>query len=74
METPKQLQNVLYIGSGYVGSLSAITMAVQNPGVEFRVFDINRKLIDKWNSAHNDEDELPFFEPQLQEFYSRAKA
>ena len=55
----KLLQNILYIGSGYVGSLSAITMAVQNPEVKFVVYDINEKLIKKWQDNKN----LPFYEP-----------
>jgi hypothetical protein len=46
MDSPvKALKNVLYIGSGYVGSLSAITMAVQNPKISFTVYDINVSLI-----------------------------
>ncbi len=65
METPKQIQNLLVIGGGYVGSLSAITMAVQNPEIKIQVFDINKKLIDKWNSVKNSEENLPFFEPML---------
>jgi len=36
-----ELNEILYIGAGYVGSLSAITMAVQNPHINFTVFDIN---------------------------------
>ena len=28
-----QLNKILYIGAGYVGSLSAITMAVLNPHI-----------------------------------------
>ena len=61
--------NVLYIGSGYVGGLSAITMAVQNPNVKFTVYDINRKLIEKWNNN----DDLPFYEPMMKEYCEKAK-
>lgn len=63
-----KIKNILYIGSGYVGSLSALTMAVYNQEVQFTVFDINRKLIDSWNRG-----EMPFYEPELEEIYSKAK-
>ena len=46
-----QITDVLYIGSGYVGSLSAITMAIQNKDVNFTVFDIDKKLVGKWAEA-----------------------
>ena len=47
----KKITSVMYIGAGYVGTLSAITMAVSNPKVSFTVFDINKELIEKWGSA-----------------------
>ena len=62
MDNSKQIKNILYIGSGYVGALSAITMAVSNPDIQLTVFDINKKLIDKWNEG-SDHQSLPFFEP-----------
>ena len=46
------------VGAGYVGALTAITMAVKNPSVQFKVCDINQRLIDRWN-----QDDLPFYEP-----------
>ena len=36
---------VCSVGAGYVGSLTAITMAVINPSVQFEVCDINVDLI-----------------------------
>ena len=68
-QTQNKATNVLYIGSGYVGSLSAIVMAVQNPGVKFTVYDINKKLIEKWNQ----DDDPPFYEPLMQEYCQKAK-
>jgi len=47
------------VGAGYVGAMTAITMAVKNPEVEFTVCDINEALIKRWNDGK----ELPFFEP-----------
>jgi UDPglucose 6-dehydrogenase len=59
---------VTSIGAGYVGALTAITMACKNPSTNFTVCDINQSLIDKWNA-----DDVPFYEPQLDSFYNRAK-
>ena len=61
------LKTVTLIGAGYVGALTAITMAVRNPALKFVVCDINETLIGKWNKG-----ELPFYEPQLQEYYVKA--
>lgn len=36
------------VGAGYVGSLTAITMAVNTPSAMFSVCDINKELIGKW--------------------------
>lgn len=55
---------VTSVGAGYVGALTAITMAFRNPKVRFKVCDINQKLIDRWNR-----DDLPFFEPDLEEYF-----
>jgi len=49
---------VCSVGAGYVGSLTAITMAVMNAHVHFEVCDINQQLIAKWQQA-----QLPFYEP-----------
>jgi UDP-N-acetyl-D-mannosaminuronate dehydrogenase len=37
--------HVTCVGAGYVGALTAITMAVKNPKVTFTVCDINQLLI-----------------------------
>lgn len=49
---------VTSIGAGYVGSLTAITMACKNPQTQFKVCDINEALIARWNDG-----DLPFYEP-----------
>ena len=75
MDSPvKALKNILYIGAGYVGSLSAITMAVQNPQINFVVYDINKCLIDQWNKCSQSENgfSAPFFEPNLNEYLQKA--
>ena len=59
---------VASIGAGYVGALTAITMACKNPTTQFKVCDINQNLVDRWNR-----DDLPFYEPQLDAFFHRAK-
>ena len=58
---------VTSVGAGYVGALTAITMAYCNPKVRFKVCDINQKLIDRWNR-----DDLPFFEPDLEEYFHQT--
>ena len=59
---------VASIGAGYVGALTAITMACKNPNTQFVVCDINEQLIRRWNN-----DDIPFFEPQLDAYFHRAK-
>ena len=55
------------VGAGYVGALTAITMACRNPEVQFKVCDINRKLIDRWVNG-----DLPFYEPGLEAYYKET--
>jgi len=59
---------VTCVGAGYVGALTAITMAVKNPKVQFIVCDINQSLIDRWNKGTD----LPFYEPQLDDYYRQT--
>lgn len=59
---------VTSVGAGYVGALTAITMACRNPTTLFKVCDINQGLIDRWNM-----DDLPFYEPELDAYYRKAK-
>jgi len=50
------------IGAGYVGGPTMAMIAHKCPEIEVTVVDINQARIDAWNS-----DELPVFEPGLQE-------
>ena len=63
----KEEKIVTSVGAGYVGALTAITMACRNPSITFKVCDINQKLIDRWN-----EGDLPFFEPDLDDYFRKA--
>jgi UDP-glucose 6-dehydrogenase len=63
-----QIDQILYIGAGYVGSLSAIVMGCQNPEKKIAVYDINKELIHRWNHDEN----LPIFEPNLKENFEKA--
>ena len=49
---------VTCVGAGYVGALTAITLACRNAETKFKVCDINEGLIARWN-----EGDYPFFEP-----------
>ncbi|GKZ31012.1 hypothetical protein AbraIFM66950_010932 [Aspergillus brasiliensis] len=53
---------VCMIGAGYVGALTAITLASKNPSVHFSVVDKDPSLIAAWNSDH-----IPIFEPGLED-------
>ncbi len=50
------------IGAGYVGGPTMAMIAHKCPDIQVHVVDINQNRIDAWNS-----DELPVFEPGLQE-------
>lgn len=59
MTTPKR---ICCIGAGYVGGPTMAMIASKCPDIRVDVVDINEKRIAAWNS-----DELPVFEPGLQE-------
>ena len=40
---------VCSIGAGYVGSLTSIVLAAQQPNLNVIVCDVNKDLIDRWN-------------------------
>eukprot|EP00056_Hartaetosiga_gracilis_P014218 m.240028 g.240028 ORF g.240028 m.240028 type:complete len:467 (-) comp14378_c0_seq1:196-1596(-) len=55
--------NICCIGAGYVGGPTCAVIALKGgENVRVTVVDINQKRIDAWNS-----DELPIYEPQLDE-------
>jgi len=55
-------KNILCIGAGYVGGPTMAMIAFKCPQYRVTVVDINPKRIAEWNS-----DELPIFEPGLDE-------
>eukprot|EP00698_Gefionella_okellyi_P005513 TRINITY_DN15036_c0_g1_i1.p1 TRINITY_DN15036_c0_g1~~TRINITY_DN15036_c0_g1_i1.p1 ORF type:complete len:485 (+),score=96.02 TRINITY_DN15036_c0_g1_i1:56-1456(+) len=56
------VKNICCIGAGYVGGPTMIVIALHCPHIQVTVVDISQKQIDAWNS-----DELPIFEPGLEE-------
>lgn len=59
---------ILCIGAGYVGGPTMATIAAKCPRVKVTVFDISKPRIDAWNS-----DNLPIFEPGLEEIVKRVR-
>jgi UDPglucose 6-dehydrogenase len=56
------------IGAGYVGGPTMAMIAKQCPDVQVHVVDLNQSRIDQWNS-----DDLPIYEPGLQEIVEEAR-
>ncbi|KAH8432065.1 putative UDP-glucose dehydrogenase Ugd1 [Aspergillus melleus] len=50
------------IGAGYVGTLTGLVLASQNPHVQFYIVDGDERLISAWNS-----DRVPISEPGVEE-------
>ena len=65
MSLPKK---ICCIGAGYVGGPTMAMIASKCPDIRVDVVDINEKRIAAWNS-----DELPVFEPGLQEIVDGAR-
>jgi UDPglucose 6-dehydrogenase len=64
----KEIRNILCIGAGYVGGPTMAVIADHCPEFRITVVDINPKRIDAWNS-----EELPIYEPGLQEIVKRCR-
>ena len=60
--------NICCIGAGYVGGPTMAVIAHKCPHVKLTVVDINQSRIDQWNS-----DELPIFEPGLDEIVKSSR-
>lgn len=56
------------IGAGYVGGPTMAMIAKQCPDISVHVVDLNQSRIDAWNS-----DELPVYEPGLDEIVREAR-
>ena len=62
------IKNIICIGAGYVGSITMTIFANYHKEINFYVYDVYKKLIDRWNDV-TDEKTLPIVEPQLFEFF-----
>jgi len=62
------MKGILCIGAGYVGGPTMAVIADRCPDIQVQVVDINQERIDEWNS-----DNLPIFEPGLDEVVKRAR-
>ncbi|PWN38947.1 nucleotide sugar dehydrogenase [Ceraceosorus guamensis] len=56
------IQSICCIGAGYVGGPTCAVLAWKCPNICVTIVDISQERIDAWNS-----DELPIFEPGLEE-------
>jgi UDPglucose 6-dehydrogenase len=61
-------KNILCIGAGYVGGPTMAMIAYKCPQYKVTVVDINSERIAQWNS-----DELPIYEPGLDEIVKAAR-
>ncbi|CDW90032.1 udp-glucose 6-dehydrogenase-like [Stylonychia lemnae] len=58
---------VCSVGAGYVGSLTSIILAAQQPNLRVIVCDVNQNLINSWNDQR-----YPFYEPDLDKQFDIA--
>ena len=65
------IKNIICIGSGYVGAITMTMFAHYHPEVNIYVYDVFKKLIDKWNAV-TDEKSLPIVEPSLYEYFIKV--
>lgn len=63
-----QVKSICCIGAGYVGGPTMAMIAAKCPDITVRVVDINATRIAAWNS-----DELPVYEPGLDELVKTAR-
>jgi len=61
-------KKILCIGAGYVGGITMAVIADKCPEYKVTLVDIDHEKIDKWNS-----DELPIYEPGLDEIVKRKR-
>ncbi len=64
----KAIRNILCIGAGYVGGPTMAVIADHCPEFRITVVDINPQRIGAWNS-----EQLPIYEPGLQEIVKRCR-
>ena len=63
------IRRVACIGAGYVGTPTSAVMAQKCPDIDVTVVDLNTRLIERWKS----DDDLPIFEPGLEEVVKEAR-
>ncbi len=61
-------KKILCIGAGYVGGITMAVIADKCPEYKITLVDVDHEKIDKWNS-----DELPIYEPGLDEIVKRRR-
>lgn len=61
-------KNILCIGAGYVGAPTMSVIALKCPEYRINVVDINKEKIEQWNS-----DNIPIFEPGLEEIIKKTR-
>ena len=66
-----RIKNVICIGAGYVGSITMTIFANFHKEINFYVYDVYKKIIDKWNNV-KDEKSLPIVEPLLFEYFQKV--
>ncbi|KAF2663327.1 UDP-glucose dehydrogenase [Microthyrium microscopicum] len=63
-----RVQNICFVGAGYVGGPTAAVVAYQNPNIQVSVVDKNSERIESWKSRH-----LPIHEPGLEDVVRIAR-
>lgn len=66
-----KVTNICCIGAGYVGGPTMAVIAQKNPHIKVNVVDINAQRIADWNDTNMDN--LPIFEPGLEEVVSETR-
>ena len=66
-----KIKNICCIGAGYVGGPTMSVIADNCPNIKINIVDINQERIDLWNS--NNLNELPIYEPGLEEIIYRCR-
>ena len=66
-----KIKNICCIGAGYVGGPTMAVIAEKCKDIQINVVDVNEDRINKWNS--NNLDELPIYEPGLDEIIKNSR-